>query len=158
MSEETSGSNSNCGNLFKGGVPTAPDVRRLIEAFGVPAEGELIPYAEIEKLIGTSRKTNRGGTVIWRWRQQLMRDHNVLMGCRPTGLVALLPEERVSVGRDRIVHGLRRMRRGTRIMETTDRDRLSPELRAEVDHAIRCSSAALLAARAEGKRVKVLLE
>lgn len=144
--------------LFRGGVPTAPDVRRLVEAFGVPEEGALIPYTEIEKVLGYERKSCRGNTVLWTWRRQLLREHNVMMGTRPEGLVALTPAERVSVGKTKIGHGLRGVRRGSVLLETTDRARLSPELRNEVDHATRCSAAALLAARAEGKRVKVLLE
>lgn len=151
---------TNAARIFAGGVPTEPDVRALIERYGVPAEGTMIPYVEIEKLIRCGRRSFRFKTVTDRWRKQLKRDHNVATGCdcRGEGIKVLCPDERVSAGKAKTRTAVRAIRRSVDLVETTDKARLSPEMRAEADHLVQCSGALLLAARMEAKRYQPQIE
>jgi hypothetical protein len=147
-------------SIFADKVPTGPDVRMLIERYGVPAVGTLIPYGELEELLHCQRDRPRFYTVTHRWRAHLLRDHNVATGCDGTGvgIKVLSPDERVSTGRSKTRGAVRMLRRATNLVETTDRAQLSAEMRAEADHLLRCNGALLLAARMESRRFQPQLE
>lgn len=149
---------SKAARIFLGGVPTAADVRALVELYGVPEEGTLIPYADVEELIHCDYRSHRFATVTARWRRQMKKDHNIAIGVEAKQFKVLAPDERVTVGKDRTRIALRGIRRSVELVETTDKERLSPEMRAEADHLLRCSGALLLAARVEAGKVKPQLE
>lgn len=67
--------------LFKGGVPTEPGVRLLMETFVSPEPGTEISYAEISALINERPKTNRFRTIVTRWRDRLRREMNLESIC-----------------------------------------------------------------------------
>lgn len=135
------------GSIFRAGVPTAPDVRKLIDAFGVPSEGTLISYHAVEEVIGCRPGTCRFNTVTHCWRKQLLKLHNVVIGVEDKQFKALSPPERVSRGSQFIKVALRSVRRNSSMIDATDRSRLTPELRQEADHLVMCSASMLMAAR-----------
>lgn len=139
-------------NLFLGGVPTKPDVDKLREAFGVPAEGTLLPWKSIESACGLKRGTHRFTTVVVAWRKALDREHNVILGpCQGKGLVCLPPNERVQLSAGKVKSGVRMVGRGARISATSDRSRMSPESQATADHINRMSASIRLALATESK-------
>ena len=77
------------GGLYFGGVPTAPDVERLIEAFGVPEPG-LIEHGRIEAVIHENHGTRRYDTVVKKWRERLFKEHNVATWAEPGDGVRVL--------------------------------------------------------------------
>jgi len=145
------------GALFFGGVPTEPDVRALVEKYGVPEEGTKIPYAEVAELIRTQPWSSRFCTVTARWRNGLLKDHNVKIGAVAGCFNVLTPDERISMSINEFRSGVRSIERSVRLNETTDRDRLSPEMRAESDHVKRCAGAIRLATLTEAKKYRVAL-
>ena len=138
--------------LFLGGVPTKPDVDKLREAFGVPKEGALISWDDIEKASGLKRRTHRFNTVVASWRRGLDREHNVVMGAEAgKGLICLPPNERVQTSAGKVRSGLRMVGRGARISMATDRSRLSEEGKATADHINRMAASIRLAMATEAK-------
>lgn len=87
-------------SMFFGGVPTEPDVLKLLEAFPVIEPGQTIPYAEIEKILGIDRqvKMSRFRTVLTAWIKKVKVEKNfVLRTVRMTGIQRLTEVDR-SVG------------------------------------------------------------
>jgi len=145
------------GRVFRGGVPTASDVRTLRERFGVPAEGTVIEYEEVAEYIRASVRSYRWKTVTWRWRKELLRDFNVCVATREGAFVVLTPDERISFGKMKIRTGMRGMRRGGGLIEATDLARCSEEMRREGTQLARLNASIQLAAETAARRFKVTL-
>lgn len=64
---------------FFGGVPTAGDVKKLLEAFPDPEVGEVIPYARVAEIIKVDSASNRFRTVTTAWRRAVLRTQNFRM-------------------------------------------------------------------------------
>lgn len=98
--------------VFFGGTPTAIDVRKLVDVFGVPDVGTEITHEQVEACIGLKRTQTRYRTVTLAWRGSLLREHNVdLSAERGTGFRALAPDERVSAGVVGVQSGVRKQMR-----------------------------------------------
>ena len=69
-------------SLYFGGVPTEMDVRKLRESYseGALEIGKVIPYEEVEKLLGVRRTDHRWQTVTHRWRKIVEREAGVIIG------------------------------------------------------------------------------
>lgn len=142
-------------DLYFGGIPTRPDVDALIEHLGVPDEGNHIMYADIEKVIGVTRYSNRGNTVIAAWRKRLFNDHNVvLIPNRGKSFKAANPHERVDVSRTKVQTGYRSIRRGSRIARKTDMHRLDEPNRKACEHLAQIDAMLSLAERTRAKELK----
>lgn len=88
------------GKVFFGGLPTAIDVKKLEDRFGVPEEGTLIRHADIEACIGVKWRTPRYTTVLNAWRKKLESPHNLHTAVEPgEGLKILTADEAVDVRR-----------------------------------------------------------
>jgi len=112
--------------LFFGGVPTAPDVKKLDDTLGVPKEGDVIAWAVLEKIVACARSDYRFTSVVSSWRKKLEREHNVLMIAEPgEGLVAATPDQRIDWAARKVKHGRRSIVRGSAVAATTDAARLS---------------------------------
>jgi hypothetical protein len=98
--------------MFFGGMPTAIDVKKLEERFGVPDEGTLIPHADIAACIGVAWRSARYTTVLASWRKKLESPHNLHTGVIPgEGLKILTADEAVDWRRGdwrRNVRGIKR--------------------------------------------------
>jgi hypothetical protein len=119
--------------LFLGGVPTAPDIKAIEDAVGLPGEGALVSWEMLEKILNKNRGEHRFKTVVTAWRKKLMRDHNVLMVARGgEGLVAATPDERIDYGSRQQKIGVRHIRRGAVVAALTDGTRLTAPKAKEV--------------------------
>lgn len=138
------------------GMPTKPDVDRLRAKFGTPAEGTLLPYSEIEEVIGLGRYTSRGAAVVTAWRKSLMKEHNIALGAEPgNGYVVLTPTERVEAASHGIWVGGRKIKRSVHLSETSDRERMTPEAKKASEHIGRLGAALILAQATATKQIKV---
>jgi hypothetical protein len=118
---------------FFRGVPTEVDVRRLEDAFGLPAEDTLIEYAAIEEALQLAKESNRFETVVRAWRDKLYDQYNLLLvAVRGQGLKAATPDTRVSVASKKQQQGRKLIMRGTHIAVRTDAERLSDGKRREL--------------------------
>ena len=75
-------SNETKSKLFFGGVPTGPDVDRLIKTLGVPEAG-LIEHQTIEAIVGCEHRSNRYRAIVSAWRSRLRREHNLGTDAEP---------------------------------------------------------------------------
>lgn len=89
------------GKLFLGGIPTRPDVQRLMEAFKTEP-GTVIDYADVEVILGITRDQARFRTVTDAWRAQLQREFARQTIAEGGTFRVLTPEQQVS-------HGVKRM-------------------------------------------------
>lgn len=135
----------NAQSLFVGGIPTAPDVERLEQRFGVPKEGEFVPYKALAEVIGMhdpddkagiarTRASSRFNTVVHAWRNKLRRQYNVEMKAVPgEGYQVETPSERITDSARRTKLGLRQVNRAANKAARTDRERLSDGERKAAD-------------------------
>lgn len=63
-------------NLFRGGVPTGPDVDRLIAAFPLDdmGPGSIISYVDVSSIIGEAPGSGRFKSVSNAWRRRMFRE------------------------------------------------------------------------------------
>ncbi len=80
---------------YWGGLPTEPDVKKLLAALGTPAPG-LIPHERLEEITGHERGDGRYRTVVSAWRSRLLRESNLATRAEPNEGIRILTEpERV---------------------------------------------------------------
>ena len=142
---------------YFGGMPTDVDVRILREAFGVPAEGAEIAYADVADRIKAPVGSARFRTVTTRWRKQLQQDNDCFLVARNGAFRAATPSERLDVGEGKLRSGIRGIRRGGSIIDSTDRSRLTEDERKRADHGSGVRTTMLQAGRLEAKRPRLSL-
>jgi len=126
---------------FKG-ISTDPEIRKLNDKYGIPAEGKIITYEDIAATIGANYQTPRFDVVYQRWVRLLYTRHNVKMLCRlGEGVYAAKPDERVDWSKDELTRGLRKFRRAGRVVRDTDYARLSPEAQKGADFVLKMDGA-----------------
>ena len=141
--------------MFGSGIPTGPDVEKLVAAFAVPQEGVLIPYADVSAAISEPHNSSRYNSVTMAWRKRLWREHNVRVGTDPgKGFVALDPSKRISQAWGRQKSALRITMRSAELAQRTDPARLTAEDGKARDHLIRVGAVIRLAAATEAKALK----
>lgn len=141
-------------NLFQGGVPTKPDVDKLREKFGVPKEGAVITWKQIEDVIGCKKGSSRFATVVDAWRKAMDREHQLIFGpVRGQGLKALPPDDRIELSSQKRKSGIRMVGRSFKIATFTDRNRLTPENQRVQDHILRSAAAIKLAVATAAKGI-----
>ena len=144
--------------VFLGGVPTKPDVDRIIDAYPVEAmeTGKIIPYEEIKNLLGDVTKS-RFRTVTNAWRQQMFRTHGVIID--PSRKLAQAFEVLSEYGKTQKSQketngGTRKHIKAAIIISSVDTGKLTQEQKFEYD-AITKRTAALIGA-AQLKRPPIL--
>jgi hypothetical protein len=106
---------TNTQNIFRG-MPSGPDVRKLLDAFGALQPGLQITHAEMEDALVTVRYgSQRYKTVVAAWRKTLLDRHNIDIQSVPgIGYRVLNDEERVDAGLSGSKRGLREIVRSAR--------------------------------------------
>jgi hypothetical protein len=148
---------TNTGNktIFGGGIPTEPDVRKLMDAFGVPIEGALFSHESISRIIECHPKSHRYRSVTTAWRKKLEHEHNVvLIAERGYGLKAATPDDRVEHGHGKLRSGQRITRRAYRVIGTTDLSRATPANRKQAERDLSVAKAIMTAARIESRKFR----
>jgi hypothetical protein len=139
-------------SIWTHGIPTDAEVKKLIDALGVPAPGTLVEYAQIEQVIGLARSENRFRSVTNAWRKKLLREQNrVTEGVRGVGVMFCAAERRVDVSERHLVKGARRIAHGVKVAVSTERDSLSSAACARLDNAVRIGTKGLEVMRDENK-------
>lgn len=142
-------------DLFLGGVPTEPDVTKLLKTFGVPKVGDEFTYEHIAETIGVPIKSYRFRTVTWAWRKILDKQHNLIVGAvQARGFVVLDNKQRVTFSAVRFKRGLKAVRRGSCVASRTDTAGLTPEECRSRDHIVATGSMLQLAAATEARKLK----
>lgn len=119
---------------FFGGVPTGPDVERLIEHFGVPGPG-LILHADIVAILGIDFRSSRYRCVVGIWRRRLRREHNISTeGVPGEGIRVLAEVERIGKSVRGLRSGTRKIGSAWREVRDVKTEELEPRERARADH------------------------
>ena len=63
------------GRLFRGGVPTDPEVKALMALGAAP--GDEVTYERVEQIIGAGRYDRRFDAVTSAWRRRVFREHRL---------------------------------------------------------------------------------
>jgi hypothetical protein len=140
--------------IFSAGVPTGPDVDRLIAKFGTPEEGTVVPYREIVAVLGVKRGSGRWMSVIEAWKKKLRRESNIeLKAVVNVGFECLDPHKRVDYAGSKYKGGLRAITRSADLARNTRPQALTQrELRVQT-HLIMVAAAIQLAAATEAKKI-----
>ena len=140
--------------ICEGGVPLDPDVRKLVEALGVPEVGTTIPYAQLESLLNTPWRSNRFRAVTATWRKKLFRDHNLVLKAIPGSAFEVADSRaRLEVTGKTLKRGVRTIARAHVVGATTSRRGLGPDEAKALDHHVSVSATLLQAA---GRKPRVL--
>lgn len=124
--------------LFLGGVPTDPDVKRLIEAFPSLKPGDEISHNDVANVLGVERASGRYRTVTTAWRNHLVKSCNIrLRAINGVGY-------RVMEAMERVTHNVRGLGKGTKIIRRASDDvrrvdatQLSQEQQRVTEHVLR---------------------
>ena len=101
--------------MFFSGIPTAIDVRALIEAFPALVVGQELAHDEVAEVIAVDAKSSRYRTVTNSWRRQLLAENNIDLGAvAGTGFRVLAPDERITRGVTGFQSGTRKQMRSIR--------------------------------------------
>jgi hypothetical protein len=142
--------------IFDAGVPTAPDVAKLDQAYDVMPEGLVLAWETMAEITGLNRKTYRFSTVVAAWRKKLERERNIILG--PVGggrgLKVLNCAERCELGGAKLKTGMRSTRRGGCIVLKTDKTSLPPDMMRAADHVVRLSAMLQTLAATEAKKLR----
>jgi hypothetical protein len=134
--------------IFRGGVPTEPDVRKLMEAFGEPAPGAVIEHAAVSAAIDVPYQSSRYRTVTARWMRRLWDDCNVRVVALPgVGYQCLHPTQRLDQGAREMRRSARRARAAVKEAVTTPVAELAAPDVSRRDHLLHATAMLAQAAR-----------
>ena len=83
--------------LFFGGVPTGPEVDRLMKSLTIEA-GQRVPYSTVEELTGLSASENRFRAVTNAWRKRVFREKALEVKAEGGCFIILTPDEALTHG------------------------------------------------------------
>ena len=140
--------------VFGAGIPTLPDVDNLHARFGIPQEGVVIKWTEIESVLACGRTTCRFKTVVDAWRKSLEKKHGfALVAERGVGLVRPIPDTYVETAGTKARSAMRFIGRSIKFVGMADRNRLSDQNKKAADHFTRLGANIQLAALSAAKGI-----
>lgn len=129
--------------LFFGGVPTAPDVRKMIDVVLALAPGHTVTYEALSAQIEVSEESSRFQTVLRACRRELEQAHNVATeAVRGVGIRRLPEDERAAQGAKTFRGGVRRVKRSVEQVSAIKTELLDENQRAMATHVRRVVAAA----------------
>lgn len=140
--------------VFNNGVPTEIDVRKLMEKYGVPAQGQRISKNEVSGIIGVPVGSNRYLSIVTAWRKKLDRESNVIFKVVNGSFVVADPSTRIDMSGAGMKHALRKVRRSGGIAARTDRDGLTAEQMRTQDHIVSVSVSLLQMSAVAARKLK----
>lgn len=141
--------------LFLGGVPTAPDVKKLREAFPQIDEGTDFTHEQIEAVIGLSPKSTRYRCVTLAWRKEMLNGHNVEIVAVPTiGFRALTGPERLDTNVKGFKNGARKQGKHIHRVGMVRAETLSEPEQGKQMHVMRLGAAVIAQASSMLKEIE----
>ena len=140
---------------YFGGVPTAPQVRRLMEKFKDVQAGDAIKLDDISEVIGEPVRSNRFRTIVDAFRRALARDRNFVTE-RIAGMGTiriLLDSERTGFGARGIRQGSRKVHRSVGVIVATPTEKLTDAERETNFHVRRLGEAIVTTTRSAMKEI-----
>lgn len=141
---------------FQTGIPTKPDVDRLLNEIGVPKEGDEVTYERISGIIHEEKESPRWKTVTSAWRNVLYREHNLVTESVPGKAIRVAtPRERVHYSASKYKTGLRRVYRAGDVAQKTCIQELKAEEQRACTHIVNATAALRLAAAQQAKQLRI---
>lgn len=123
--------------IWKGGLPYEPDVRKLEEKYPNPEEDQVITHEDFEKLLSLTRGPGRYYGVIKSWQKRLFNLRNIdSQWIQGKGVKILGPADRLEVGESGIRRKLKQVKREVRRTGATPRERLNEMGQRHYDHTM----------------------
>lgn len=124
--------------LFFGGVPTEPDVRRLLSAFANIKAGDEIAHADVAKAIGAEPTTARYRSVTSAWRKHLLKVNNLrLSTVIGAGFRVLDGMERIADDIKRYGRGAKQIRKAADDVRSVEIGKLDQSQQRVAEHVLR---------------------
>lgn len=123
--------------LFFGGLPTEPDVKKLREMFpeSEMKPGKTITYEDVSVIINAPYGSSRFMGVTTQWRKIVEKETNIIIGTKPgEAFVVLSESEKVGLSGDQLRKAGRRARRAWVVSQRIERASLTEEERRRLDH------------------------
>lgn len=140
--------------LFFGGIPTKPEVDKLMGLLDGKPEGYVLPWKDIDDVIG-EHGTNRARTVIIALKRRMHTERNILLvAVKGEGYRIADPQERVQVSSGMVTAGKRRIVKGAVIAASTDTATLNDEQRKTRDLVMSIPARLRLAELTSPKEIK----
>jgi len=117
---------------FFGGVPTAPDIKRIREQYPDEnlKEGQFIDYDTIAGIIGVESGSSRFRTVTMSWRKFVRLDSRKIIDVeRGKGFIVLNDNEKVTLSGKKIGRAVKQIKLSYKIVQATDETKLSEKAR-----------------------------
>lgn len=123
--------------LYFGGLPTEPDIKKLREVFpeSEMKPGKAIAYEEVSAIIKVPYGSSRFQAVTNQWRKVVEKETNIIIGTKPgEAFVVLSESEKVGLSGDQLRKAGRRARRAWVVSQRIERTALTEEERRRLDH------------------------
>jgi len=142
---------------YFGGIPTEPDVKKLVEHFPIESltPGTVIPYKEVAEVIGVDASTSRFKTVTTSWRKRIESEYNCVI--KPPKManetfIVLYENEKPDYAIDEMRSAVKKARRSIVISSITNVSELSDEQKEKYDFVVARSGAMIATANIRGGR------
>lgn len=143
-------------HLFEGALPTEPDVKRLLERYGVPLVGQFFPYREVAEVIKSAEGSVRFRTVTMAWRKLIEREHRLLLrAITGRGFEVADARAKLMESGTKFKGGLRKVKRAAAVSSLIDRAELTSDEARQADFYERTGASLRLLAATEAKKLKL---
>lgn len=142
--------------IFFGGIPTAPDVKKLREAFPKIAEGTDFTHEQISAVLGgMDPKSSRYRCVTLAWRKEMLNTHNIeIAAVSNIGFRALCGAERLDTNVKGFKHGARKQGKHIRRVGMVRAETLTEQEQSKQLHFMRLGAAVLSQASSMMKEIE----
>lgn len=124
--------------LFLGGIPTAPDVKKLREAIGELIEGRDIAHDEVRAILGLEPRSSRYRSVTTAWRREMLNEHNIEISAIPSIGFRVLPQaEQLTTNIKGFKQGTRKQGKSVRRIAQIETEKLSEAEQQKHMHMVR---------------------
>ena len=150
------GKNENA--LFFGGVPTEPDVKKLMEAY--PAESlapeTIIPYIKVTEITGIAYNSSRWSSVTNQWRKRVEDDYGIMIGVieetKGKAFIVFTESQKLDYCHKQTRGAVRKVKRAITVIPGINRNQLSEDEQKKKDHLSLVHGAMIAAAQMKQKK------
>lgn len=142
--------------IYLGGLPTAPIVKKLREAFDSTGPGEIISYQALADASGLKQKTSRFTTCLNAWRGEIRRQLNIeTIAVAGEGIKLLAEGERADNSARTLKRGSRRVVKSYKQAAAIDTRKLTEEEKRVAGICLRVTEAMAEAVQRATKQLAV---
>lgn len=123
--------------IYFGGVPTGPDVNKLVDKYPIEKLilGYKMPYSEISEVIEQPIRSSRFRSVTEAWRKKMEKDYNIIIRCDSfeSQFYVLTEGNKVDFGGEKLRCAVNAARRTSSILSRVVLNKLTEEEKKNYD-------------------------